>query len=49
MLLKLIEEEKPTHFLVAFDAGKISFDIKNIQNTKGEERRRLQSFLNSSR
>ncbi|MBR2567836.1 MAG: hypothetical protein IKE34_01430, partial [Paenibacillus sp.] len=25
MLLKLLEEEKPTHLLVAFDAGKITF------------------------
>ncbi|GFR38067.1 DNA polymerase I [Insulibacter thermoxylanivorax] len=25
MLLKLLEEEKPTHFLFAFDAGKVTF------------------------
>jgi DNA polymerase-1 len=31
MLLKLIEEQKPTHFLVAFDAGKITFRHKQFE------------------
>lgn len=35
MLLKLIEEEKPTHFLVAFDAGKITFRHKDYKDYKG--------------
>ncbi|NQX68264.1 DNA polymerase I [Paenibacillus alba] len=35
MLLKLIEEEKPTHFLVAFDAGKITFRHKEYADYKG--------------
>ncbi len=35
MLLKLIEEEKPTHFLVAFDAGKLTFRHKGYEDYKG--------------
>ncbi|KRF03910.1 DNA polymerase I [Paenibacillus sp. Soil766] len=35
MLLKLIEEEKPTHFLVAFDAGKITFRHTEYAEYKG--------------
>ncbi|MDP5274445.1 DNA polymerase I [Chengkuizengella axinellae] len=35
MLLRLIEEEKPTHFLVAFDAGKITFRHKDYKEYKG--------------
>jgi DNA polymerase-1 len=35
MLLRLIEEEKPTHFLVAFDAGKITFRHKDYTEYKG--------------
>lgn len=35
MLLRLIEEEKPTHFLVAFDAGKITFRHKEYKEYKG--------------
>lgn len=35
MLLKLIDEEKPTHFLVAFDAGKITFRHKEYTEYKG--------------
>ncbi|OAS21084.1 DNA polymerase I [Paenibacillus oryzisoli] len=35
MLLKLIEEEKPTHFLVAFDAGKITFRHTEYSEYKG--------------
>jgi len=35
MLLRLIEEEKPTHFLVAFDAGKITFRHAGYQEYKG--------------
>ncbi|WNQ09878.1 DNA polymerase I [Paenibacillus aurantius] len=35
MLLKLIEEQKPTHFLVAFDAGKITFRHTDYKEYKG--------------
>ncbi len=35
MLLRLIEEEKPTHFLVAFDAGKVTFRHKEYTDYKG--------------
>lgn len=35
MLLKLIEEEKPTHFLVAFDAGKVTFRHADFKEYKG--------------
>ncbi|RBW71496.1 DNA polymerase I [Bacillus taeanensis] len=35
MLLKVLEEEKPTHMLVAFDAGKTTFRHKNYQEYKG--------------
>ncbi|WP_438447972.1 DNA polymerase I [Gorillibacterium sp. sgz5001074] len=35
MLLKLIEEQKPTHFLVAFDAGKVVFRHQEYGEYKG--------------
>lgn len=35
MLLRLIEEEKPTHFLVAFDAGKETFRHSTYKEYKG--------------
>ncbi|CAG7655962.1 DNA polymerase I [Paenibacillus allorhizosphaerae] len=35
MLLKLLEEQKPTHFLVAFDAGKATFRHKGYTEYKG--------------
>ncbi|MDF2962370.1 MAG: polymerase [Paenibacillus sp.] len=35
MLLRLIEEQKPTHFLVAFDAGKATFRHKDYAEYKG--------------
>ncbi|TVX92347.1 DNA polymerase I [Paenibacillus agilis] len=35
MLLKLVEEEKPTHMLVAFDAGKITFRHGDYKDYKG--------------
>lgn len=35
MLLKLLEEEKPTHMLVAFDAGKITFRHEGYGDYKG--------------
>jgi len=35
MLLKVLEEEKPTHILVAFDAGKTTFRHKTFKEYKG--------------
>ncbi|BBH18966.1 DNA polymerase [Paenibacillus baekrokdamisoli] len=35
MLLKMIEEEKPTHILVAFDAGKVTFRHEGYTEYKG--------------
>lgn len=35
MLLRLIEEEQPTHMLVAFDAGKVTFRHKEYADYKG--------------
>ncbi|GIQ69830.1 DNA polymerase I [Xylanibacillus composti] len=35
MLLRLLEEEQPTHFLVAFDAGKATFRHQDYKEYKG--------------
>jgi DNA polymerase I len=35
MLLKILEDEKPTHILVAFDAGKTTFRHQTFQEYKG--------------
>ncbi|GIP27834.1 DNA polymerase I [Paenibacillus sp. J23TS9] len=35
MLLRLIEDHKPTHMMVAFDAGKITFRHEGYQEYKG--------------
>jgi len=35
MLLKLLEEEQPTHILVAFDAGKTTFRHEGYEDYKG--------------
>ncbi|SFB17217.1 MULTISPECIES: DNA polymerase I [unclassified Bacillus (in: firmicutes)] len=35
MLMKIIEDEKPTHILVAFDAGKTTFRHKTFSEYKG--------------
>lgn len=35
MLLKVLEEERPTHLLVAFDAGKIVFRHEGYEDYKG--------------
>ncbi|MFD0677969.1 MULTISPECIES: DNA polymerase I [unclassified Paenibacillus] len=35
MLLRLLDEQKPTHFLVAFDAGKATFRHKDYAEYKG--------------
>ena len=35
MLMKILEEEQPTHMLVAFDAGKTTFRHKTFEEYKG--------------
>ncbi|MEX2461926.1 MAG: DNA polymerase I [Paenibacillaceae bacterium] len=35
MLMRLMDEQKPTHFLVAFDAGKVTFRHSEFQDYKG--------------
>ncbi|WP_163184342.1 DNA polymerase I [Neobacillus sedimentimangrovi] len=35
MLMKILEDEKPTHMLVAFDAGKTTFRHKTFEEYKG--------------
>lgn len=35
MLMKILEDEKPTHLLVAFDAGKTTFRHKTFKEYKG--------------
>lgn len=35
MLMKILEEEKPTHIMVAFDAGKTTFRHKTFSEYKG--------------
>jgi DNA polymerase I len=39
MLLKLLEEERPTHMLVAFDAGKITFRHQEFAEYKGSRQK----------
>jgi DNA polymerase-1 len=36
MLLRMLEEEKPTHLLVAFDAGKVTFRTEEYKEYKGK-------------
>ncbi|BAU29514.1 DNA polymerase I [Aneurinibacillus soli] len=35
MLMRILEEEKPTHVLVAFDAGKVTFRTEGYKDYKG--------------
>lgn len=36
MLLRILEDEQPTHLLVAFDAGKVTFRHKDFKEYKGK-------------
>ncbi|WP_286885015.1 DNA polymerase I [Aneurinibacillus sp. UBA3580] len=36
MLLRMLDEEKPTHLLVAFDAGKVTFRTEEYKDYKGK-------------
>lgn len=47
MLMKMLEEEKPTHILVAFDAGKQLSAMKHSRSIKAVGKKRRRSFLNS--
>lgn len=39
ILLKILEEEKPTHLLVAFDAGKVTFRHTEYKEYKGKRQK----------
>ncbi|WP_202080745.1 DNA polymerase I [Caldalkalibacillus salinus] len=39
MLLRILEEEKPTHILVAFDAGKVTFRHTDYKAYKGKRQK----------
>lgn len=49
MLLRILEEEQPTHMLVAFDAGKETFRHGDYQDYKGGREKRRLSCPSSSR
>ena len=44
MLMKILEDEKPTHILVAFDAGKTTFRHKTLANIKVEGKKLLLNY-----
>jgi DNA polymerase-1 len=39
MLLRILEDEKPTHLLVAFDAGKVTFRHSDYKEYKGKRQK----------
>lgn len=47
MLLRLLEEHKPTHVMVAFDAGKVTFRHEGYQEYKGGREKHHLSCRNS--
>ncbi len=47
LLEKILKEEKPNHFLVAFDAGKTTSDMKNIVNIKVDARKRRLNLVSN--
>lgn len=49
MLMRILEEEKPTHMLVAFDAGKTTFRHKTYSEYKGDVKRLRLSYQSNSR
>ena len=49
MLMRILEEEKPTHMLVAFDAGKRHSVIKHIVSIKEDVKRLRLSYQSNSR
>lgn len=48
MLLRLIEEHKPTHMIVAFDAGKVTFRHEGYQDYKGGRQKHRRNSPSSS-
>lgn len=44
MLQKIMDEENPTHMLVAFDAGKLPSAIPLLKNIREEDRKLHPSF-----
>jgi DNA polymerase-1 len=48
MLNKIMEDEKPTHILVAFDAGKTTFRHATFGEYKGGSRKHLLNYRNNS-
>ncbi len=49
ILMKMLEDEKPTHMLVAFDAGKTTFRHSTFKEYKGGRQKRRRSFQNRCR
>ena len=47
MLMKILEDEKPTHILVAFDAGKTTFRHKTFSEYKGGGRKLHLNYLSN--
>lgn len=48
MLMKVLEEEKPSHVLVAFDAGKFTFRHRDYKDYKGKRDKTPGNFPNKS-
>ena len=48
MLMRILEEEKPTHMLVAFDAGKTTFRHKTYSEYKGGRQRLHLNYQSNS-
>ncbi|MFB8735414.1 hypothetical protein ACEQPO_21590 [Bacillus sp. SL00103] len=44
ILMKMLEDEKPTHMLVAFDAGKQRSATRHLKNIKAEDKKPRQSY-----
>lgn len=47
MLMNVLEKEKPSHVLVAFDAGKQLSDIQHLKVIKADVKKPQVSYLNS--
>lgn len=44
ILMKMLEDEKPTHMLVAFDAGKPLSATARLKNIKAEDKNAAGAF-----
>lgn len=49
ILMKMLEDEKPTHMLVAFDAGKTTFRHETFKEYKGGRQKLRQNYQNKCR